>query len=252
MLQVRVIPSLLLKDNKLVKSIKFKKHKYIGDPINAIKIFNDKEVDELVFLDISASKSGKGPNFKLLNEIASECFMPLAYGGGINSLNHIEKILKLGFEKIILNYAAAVNPTLINEASKEFGSSTLVVSIDVKKNLFNKNRVFVLNGSKSTNKDPIDYAKEMQERGAGEILLNSVERDGTMEGYDLDLIGKMTNVLQIPLVACGGAGKLDDFKLAISSGASAVSAGSVFVFKGPNRAVLINYPSIKDLENLFR
>ncbi|EZH72294.1 imidazole glycerol phosphate synthase [Aquimarina atlantica] len=253
MLQIRVIPSLLLKNNGLVKSIKFKNHKYIGDPINAIKIFNDKEVDELVFLDISATKLGKGPNFKLLSEIAGECFMPLGYGGGISSLSNIEQILKLGFEKVIINYAAANNPLLIDEAVKEFGTSTIVVSIDVKKNMFGKKKVYIQNGSKSVSQTPIDYAKEMESRGAGEILLNSIDRDGTMIGYDLELIKNISSSLQIPLVACGGAGKLDDFQSAINTGgASAVSAGSLFVFNGPNRAVLINYPSINELENLFK
>jgi len=250
MLKTRVIPCLLLKNEGLVKTVKFKNPKYVGDPINAVKIFNDKEVDELIFLDITATIEHRKPPFKLISEIATECFMPFCYGGGITSVEDIAELFKLGVEKIAINSQAVENPSLIKEAAARFGNQSIVVSIDVKKNMFGKYRVFTHGGRRATKLDPVDFAVRMQEIGAGELFLNSIDRDGTREGYDLELIGKVSESVNIPIIACGGAGSLDDFADAIKrGGASAVSAGSMFVFQGQYRAVLITYPSLKELEN---
>ncbi|MEE1884714.1 AglZ/HisF2 family acetamidino modification protein [Pedobacter flavus] len=244
---VRVIPVLLLKGMGLYKSIKFKDHKYVGDPINAIKIFNEKEVDELVFLDITATVEGREPNYDMLTDIASECFMPLCYGGGIKSLSQIEKILYCGVEKVSLNSQAFENPKLIAEASEKFGSSTIVVSMDVKKGFLSGQNVYTMAGTKNTKKSPVDYAKQIEDLGAGEILLNSIDQDGVMNGYDLDLVHAISSNVSIPVIACGGAGAVQHFKDAVNKGASAVAAGSFFVFQGKHRAVLITYPSKKEL-----
>lgn len=242
---VRVIPILLLKGMGLYKSIKFKDHKYVGDPINAIKIFNEKEVDELVFLDITASVEGREPNYDMLTDIASECFMPLCYGGGIKSLAQIEKILYCGVEKISINSQAFANSNLISQAAEKFGSSTIVVSMDVKKGFFSGQNVYTMAGTQNTKSSPIDYAKQMEDLGAGEILLNSIDQDGVMHGYDLDLIHAISSNVSIPVIACGGAGSINHFKQAVDKGASAVAAGSFFVFQGKHRAVLITYPDKK-------
>ena len=251
MLKIRVIPCLLLQNSGLAKTINFKDEKYIGDPINAIKIFNDKEVDELVFLDISNNKTNQKPNFELISKITSECFMPLACGGGIKSINDVEKILNLGAEKIIVNSHAIDNPSFINEASNIFGSQSIVVSIDVKKNRAGNYEIFKDNGKKPTGINPKDFATQMEKMGAGELFLNSIDRDGMMNGYDLDLIKEISRVISIPLIACGGAGKIEDFKKAIDAGASAVAAGSMFVFYGSYRAVLINFPSYNELKSIL-
>jgi cyclase len=248
----RVIPVLLLKDNGLYKSLKFKDLKYVGDPINAIKIFNEKAVDELIFLDITATNNNAEPNYSMLSNIASECFMPLCYGGGIKSLSQIEKILACGVEKVCLNTSAFLDPELVKEASKKFGSSTIVVSIDVKKTIFSGNKVYIKSGTKSTGMDPVRFAREMESLGAGEILINSIDRDGTMLGYDMELIKLVSNSVQIPVIACGGAGSVENiadvFKMA---NASAAAAGSFFVFQGRHRAVLITYLSKNDFKNFI-
>lgn len=248
MLKTRVIPCLLLKGTGLVKTVKFRQPKYVGDPVNAVKIFNDKEVDELVFLDIEASRANNGPNIQLLRNITDECFMPLAYGGGITSIDQIKQLLAIGIEKVIINTASFTNPEFVKEAVKIFGSSTIVVSVDVKSNFWKRKSVWIKGGTKNTGVDPVQYVKEIEARGAGEILLNSIDRDGTMLGYDLDLIRSVSRLISIPVVACGGAKNIDDFKLAKDAGASAVAAGSMFVFQGPNRAVLISYLSMQALE----
>lgn len=252
MLQVRVIPILLLKDAGLVKTRKFKEPKYVGDPINAVRIFNDKEVDELVFLDISATPKNRGPNFALIKDIASEAFMPFAYGGGIKTLDDIEKLIKLGVEKVVLNSIAATNPKLITEAADIFGKQSIVVVIDVKKTIFGIKKIFYHCGQKKLNKSIIGYAREMERLGAGELIINSIDNDGIMKGYDLEIIKLVSQSVSIPVIASGGAGKLEDFKRAvIEGGASAVAAGSMFVFNGPHRAVLISYPKYEELEKLF-
>jgi imidazole glycerol-phosphate synthase subunit HisF len=248
----RIIPCLLLRNNGLVKTIKFRESTYIGDPINTIKIFNEKEVDELIFLDIDATKLKKDPPYDLIRNIASECFMPFSYGGGINSIQQIEKIINSGAEKIIINSSAYLKKGFVKEASDHFGSSTIVVSIDVKKDFLRGYTVYIKGGTFSTGINPIEYCREIETEGAGEILINSIDRDGCMEGYEIELINSISSSIKIPLIACGGAGKLDDFRLAVKEGgASAVAAGSYFVFHGKRRAVLITYPSQNEISKLF-
>lgn len=251
MRRIRIIPVLLLQDDKLVKSEKFKDHKYVGDPINAVKIFNEKEVDEIIVLDISATRNQKSPNIEHIRDIASEAFMPLGYGGGVSTIAQIEQLLFSGVEKVIINSQAILNPSFIEESAKRFGSSTIVVSIDVKRNLFSKPQVYTDNGRKNSGLSPLNFAQEMESRGAGEIFLNSIERDGTLKGYDLNLIREVANGISIPLVACGGAAGLEDFKLAVKEGASAVAAGRYFVFKGSHKAVLITYPSESEVKDFY-
>jgi cyclase len=252
MLQTRVIPVLLLRNKGLVKTIKFNKSKYIGDPINAVKILNNKEVDELIFLDIDASKEQRRPDFDYIKSIASECFMPLGYGGGIQSLDDVKRLLSSGIEKFIFNTAAITNKDLIKEAAKEVGSQSVVVSIDIKKNFFGKKVLFSHASARTLSIDPISFAKQMEDLGAGELILNAVDRDGMMAGYDIDLIEQITRTIEIPVVACGGAGNLEHFKQAVFDGkASAVAAGSMFVFHGPLKGVLINYPSQEKLKTIF-
>jgi imidazole glycerol-phosphate synthase subunit HisF len=250
--RLRVIPALLIQKGGLVKSVRFKDHKYIGDPINAVKIFNEKEVDEIVLLDISATAEKRPPNIRQIQEIASEAFMPLAYGGGITKLQEIRDLITAGVEKVVLNNAAFTTPSLVSEAAKYVGSQSIVVSIDVKKNVWGKYKVYVENGSRNTGLDPADYAKQMEQAGAGELLLNGIDRDGTYKGYDTELIKMVSSAVGIPVVAIGGASNVKDFAPAVLNGASAVSAGSLFVFQGPHRAVLISYPSQAELkEQLF-
>lgn len=248
MLQPRVIPCLLLKNKGLVKTVYFKNPKYVGDPINAVKIFNDKEVDELIFLDITATIERRKPYFDLIKEIATECFMPFAYGGGINNVEDAKQILKLGAEKIIIN-SSATNFDFIKTASKIFGNQSVVVSIDVKKDVFGNYIIYTHSGTKKINNDLFDFIINMEHLGAGELFLNSIDRDGTMNGYDLNLIKSVVDTVDIPVIACGGAGKIKDFHDgAVIAGASAVAAGSIFVFHGPYRAVLINYPSSEEIK----
>lgn len=247
----RLIPCLLLDDGKLVKTVQFKKPVYVGDPINAVKIFNDKEVDELVFLDINATRSHRKPDFAYLKKITEQCFMPLCYGGGITTLEDIGMLFRIGFEKAAINAAAADHPELIGEAAKIYGSQSIVGAMDVGKNLFGKAIVKTVNGTRSTRYSPREYAKRLEEAGAGEIFLNSITQDGMMEGYDCELIREVADSVQVPVIACGGAGNLQDCKRAIESGASAAAAGSIFVFWGVNKAVLINYPDSAETAELF-
>ena len=250
MLKNRIIPCLLIENNKLVKTEKFKNTKYVGDYLNAIKIFNDKEVDELIVLDISASKNNRGPNFKIIEKFSSECFMPVAYGGGISSLEHAKKIFKLGIEKICIQSAAFDNPNLIKELSNYFGSQSIILSLDIKKNIFGKNKIFRSDKKKLLREDWKELLKKFVDVGIGEILLNSVDNDGTMKGMDLKLINEASKFLNIPLVSIGGVGKIDDIKNAIEAGSDAVAAGSYFVFYGSHKAVLISYPKNKFLREL--
>jgi cyclase len=248
----RIIPCLLLRNNGLVKTVKFKESTYIGDPINTIKIFNEKEVDELFFLDIDATRLKREPPYELIQNIASECFMPFAYGGGIHSLYQIERIIKSGAEKVIINTHAYLENNFLKEAVHQFGSSTIAVSMDVKKEFLSGNVVYIKGGTQSTGTNPVDYAKKSESEGAGEILINSIDRDGVMEGYDIELIKSISGSVRIPVIACGGAGRLSDFSLAVKQGgASAVAAGSFFVFHGKRRAVLITYPSYSEISELF-
>ena len=253
MFRPRVIPVLLLKNNGLVKSVSFKDHRYIGDPINAVKLFNDFKADELVFLDIYASKEKRLVSLDFVKKVGEEANMPFAVGGGIASVSDIRAVLNAGAEKVIINAAAVQNPAFIKEAADTFGSSTIAVCIDVKKKFLSKEkRVFTVNAGKSSNFTPVDFAKKMEQLGAGEIIVQDVEKDGTMNGYDLELIKQVSAAVTIPVVALGGAGTLAHLKQAVTeSNASAVAAGSMFVYHGPRRAVLINYPSREELNHLF-
>jgi len=243
----RIIPILLLQGSGLYKTRKFLKPVYIGDPINAIKIFNEKEVDELCFLDINASKLKQEPNFKILKNIASECFMPLSYGGGITSFEIVRKLTSIGFEKVIINTAAFENRKLIPELSKYFGVSTIVGSVDVKKNWYGKEEVRIKSGLKKIPFTPEAWAIELESQGVGEIIINSINNDGELCGYDIDLIKRISDVVSVPVIAAGGARNLDDIEDAkIIGGASAAAAGAMFVFHGKHRAVLIKYPSEKE------
>ncbi|NMC79718.1 MAG: imidazole glycerol phosphate synthase subunit HisF [Chloroflexi bacterium] len=249
MLMPRVMPCLLLKDGSLVKTIKFKDPGYIGDPINAIRIYNEKEVDELIFLDITATIEAKRPPFKVLSEIASECFMPVAYGGGIRHLEDIQEIFSLGIEKVVINTYAAEKPDFVRQAADKFGTQSIVASIDVRKKLLGRYEVYTQGGRKGTGLDPVAYAIQMQQQGAGEIMLTAIDRDGTQEGYDIELLRKVTAAVDVPVIASGGAGKVTDFGLAVKEGgASACAAGSMVVYYGRNRAVLINFPTRAELE----
>lgn len=239
---IRVIPILLLKNGGLVKTIKFKNPNYIGDPINAVRIFNEKEVDEIVILDIDASKQGRQPDFDKIWEIATEAFMPFAYGGGITTVEQAKKIIYSGAEKIVINTSALKDINLISHLAKELGNQSVVVSVDVKKNLFGKYKIYSHAQDKTLNLDLINYLKQVEEAGAGEIMICSVDRDGTFAGYDLNLIKLVSSQVSIPVIACGGAGKIEDFALAVQHGASAVAAGSMFVYVGKTRGILINYP----------
>jgi cyclase len=239
----RAIPVLLLQGLGLVKTIKFKKPVYLGDPRNVVRIFNEREVDELVLLDIEATPKERPPQFELIQEIVSEAFMPVGYGGGIRSLDDAKRILHSGVEKIVINTRAMTHPEFIEEAAAQFGSQSIVVCIDVRKTFFGKYDVMVRGGRHSAKLDPVAAAVRAQEMGAGEIIVNSIDRDGTMSGYDLELIASVTRAVSIPVIACGGAATVQDFRRAVhEAGASAVAAGSMFVFQGPHRAVLINYP----------
>lgn len=247
----RVIPCLLLSDGGLVKTYQFGDRKYVGDPINAIRIFNEKEVDELVVLDIDASKRGKAPDYALIEEFAAECFMPLCYGGGIRCLADAERLFALGVEKISVQSAAIDNPELITQIASRYGSQSLVVSVDIKHDWRKRPRVYHAATGKTLPVPLSEWLTAVVGRGAGEVLLNVVERDGTRRGYDLELIEEAANAVGVPVVAVGGAGSLVDLREAVDAGASAVAAGSLFVFYGPHRAVLIRYPGYQTLERVF-
>ena len=252
MKRVRIIPVLTIDHEKLVKTTQFKKPNYIGDPINAVKIFNEKEVDEVVLLDITATKQNRVPNYNKIEEIASEAFMPFAYGGGIKTLDQIEHLFKLGIEKIVLNSILGQDLALITSASKIFGSQSIVASVDIKKGLFGKQAAYTQSGTKKIKTPLIDYIKTIEEKGAGELFINSIDLDGTYSGYDLPTLDAISKHTNIPIVACGGARNTSDFLSAIQSGASAVAAGSMFVYQGAQKGILINYPSQdKLLEEIY-
>ncbi len=244
MLRPRITPCLLIQDSGLVKTVKFKEPKYVGDPINAVRIFNEKEADELIILDIDASVKGQSPNFKQIEYIAAQCRMPLCYGGGVKNALDAKRITSLGVEKIAISSAAIETPNLIREISNEVGKQSLVVVIDAKKRLIgSRYDVWIENGTKNTKLNVLDWAIKVEKLGAGEIVINSIDRDGCMQGYDLALLKKIRDVVTIPITILGGAGSLDDLGRAVSEcGVIGVAAGSLFVFKGPYKAVLINYP----------
>ncbi len=250
MLSSRVIPTLLLQDGGLVKTRKFKNPKYVGDPINAIRIFNEKEVDELIVLDIQASKQGRQPNYALINEIAGECFMPLCYGGGVRSLEMASRIFDCGVEKISLQAAALANPELVTQIATRFGSQAVVLSVDVKRDWLHRIRLYNARSGDTASQAWTDFLRIGVEAGAGEVIINSVDHDGELDGYDLTVIGQAASLVEVPVIASGGAGKLEDFREAIAAGASGVAAGAMFVFHGPHRAVLITYPRYEELEKI--
>jgi cyclase len=253
MIPVRVIPCLLLKGDGLVKTVRFSNPRYVGDPRNAVKIFNEKEVDELVLLDVDATRNGQAPRFRMIEEIVSEAFMPVAYGGGVRNVEDAARLLSIGIEKIIICTAAAEVPGLVEQAASHFGSQSVVVAIDVKPGAGGTREAYVRNGTGRTGLSALELALEAEKRGAGEIMLNSIDRDGTMEGYDLDLIRSVSSRVRVPVIASGGAGSIDDLGKAVrEGGASAAAAGSLFVFKGKYRAVLINYPTQSILRSIFK
>jgi len=248
----RVMPCLLISDSLLVKPRKFKNPSYIGDPLNAIKIFNDKEVDELILVDIDATVNHQEPKYDLIKSVAQSCFMPLCYGGGINKLEQATAIFNSGVEKISINAGLYNHPDLISQIAKIYGSQSVVASIDVKKNIWKKDTVHINHGTVAINEDLISYVKRIENEGAGEILLTSIEREGTWTGYDLDLINKISGIVKIPVIANGGAGSIDDFNKAYHAGASAIAAGSMFVYIKKDMGVLINFPNKKDLDLILK
>lgn len=252
MLKKRVMPVLLLKDGGLVKGKKFKNHKYVGDPVNAVRIFNEKEVDELAFLDISVTVNDSEPDYALIQDMASEAFMPIAYGGGVQRIDQVERLFRLGVEKVIINSAFSRDPQLIEKCSQIAGSQSIVVAVDVKKNLLGRYQVCIHNGLEELGMNPVSYAVKAEKYGAGEILLTSIDREGSFHGIDLDLVRQVTAAVDIPVIAHGGVGCLEHIKQAVEvSSASAVAAGSFFTFYGKHKAVLLTYPAYHELEDLF-
>jgi cyclase len=254
MLSPRIIPVLLVRNKGLVKTVRFREPKYVGDPLNAVRIFNEKEADELTVLDIDATAEKREPDYSMIEHLASECRMPLCYGGGVKTVEQAKRILGLGVEKIALSSIAVESPELIGKLADQVGRQSVVVVIDVKKDkgLFgSRYEVFTHNGTRRTKLNPIDFAAKMQELGAGEIVVNSIDCDGIMQGYDLDLIHKIRSSVSVPLTALGGAGSIDDVRqLFLAEGLIGAAAGSLFVFKGKYRAVLINYPSVDEKRKL--
>jgi imidazole glycerol-phosphate synthase subunit HisF len=252
MLGVRVIPSLLLRHESLVKTKKFGDFTYVGDPANTVRIFNELEVDELFFLDIVASKERRGPNFRILRNIADECFMPLGYGGGITSFDDAKTVFDIGFEKVSLNTAAVEKPQLISQLATHYGSQAVVVSIDVKAGPLGKATVRTRDGENNTRLEPVEWAKEVERRGAGEILLTSIDREGSWSGFDLDLIRAVSSAVSVPVIAHGGAGTVEHIGEAVhQAGASAVALGSMVVFQKKDMGVLVHYPDQEALRRVF-
>jgi imidazole glycerol-phosphate synthase subunit HisF len=253
MLYPRIIPCLLVHNKGLVKSVKFTNHKYVGDPINAVKIFNEKEVDELMVVDIDASTENREPDYKMIENLAAECRMPLCYGGGIKTVEQADRIFSLGVEKIAISSIAVENPTLISRIAERVGNQSVIVVLDVKKKSFSsKYEIWTHNATKNTGKDPLEFAKLCESLGAGEIIINSIDHDGVMKGYDLTIIDKIRESISLPMTVLGGAGSLDDIGGLIKKhGIIGVAAGSLFVFKGKYKAVLINYPNRIEKETLI-
>lgn len=248
-IKTRVIPVLLLRGDGLVKTVKFKNPTYVGDPINSVRIFNEKEVDELAFLDISATPNKRGPNFDLLQDIAGEAFMPMAYGGGIRSFEDAKRILSIGFEKVILNTLSHTDPDAVRKIVSVYGAQSVVACLDVKKNMFGKASLYTHSGASAIKTSIDQHLKNLEALNVGEILINSIDKDGTQTGYDLKMLKSISDQVDVPTVACGGAKSMECFVDAVKeAGCSAVAAGSMFVFHGKHRAVLISYPKRADLE----
>jgi cyclase len=252
MLRTRVIPALLLRNESLVKTVRFGKFTYVGDPANTVRIFNELEVDELLFLDITASIDGRGPNLKLLADIANECFMPLGYGGGIRSLADAKAVFDTGFEKVAVNSCAMDTPALLTDIASQYGSQAVIASIDVKNGLLGRPTVRTRAGRHNTGQDPVEWAQEAEQRGAGEILLTSIDREGSWAGFDLDLVKRVADAVSIPVIAHGGAGRVDDIAQVVKqAGASAVALGSLVVFQKKGMGVLVSFPELRVLEEVL-
>lgn len=255
MLRARIIPCLLVHKKGLVKTTNFKNPKYVGDPINAVKIFNEKEVDELMVLDIDATSDNRGPDFEMIKNLANECRMPFCYGGGVSSVEQAKKIISLGAEKVAISYAAIRNPQLLKDIGTAVGNQSVVVIIDVRKRSLLRGagyEIFIKNGTESVKVKLSDFVKQLNEIGVGEIVIQSIDNDGVMGGYDLDLINLLRGITDIPLTVIGGAGSLNDIRELIEKYTIiGVAAGSLFVFKGKYKAVLINYPNREEKLSLF-
>lgn len=253
MLRPRIIPSLLVKNGGLVKTQNFANPKYVGDPINAVKIFNEKEVDEIIVVDIDATVLGKEPDYTLIKNLAAECRMPLCYGGGVKNVDQVERIISLGVEKVAISSAVVSDPEIVAKAAQVVGGQSVVVVMDVKKSRFgSKYELRTHNASKRTGLDPIEFARKVESFGAGEIVVNAIDRDGVMKGYDLELIRSIREAISLPMTALGGAGSLEDIRRLVNTfGIIGACAGSFFVFKGVYRAVLISYPSPKEKDALI-
>jgi len=253
MLRPRIIPCLLVKDKGLVKTVKFGEHKYVGDPINAVKIFNEKEADELMVLDIEASTNGVGPDFSMIKKLAAECRMPLCYGGGIKTAEQARAIIGLGVEKVALSSGALENPALVAQIADEIGAQSVVAVLDVKRRLLGaRYDVYTYNAKVNTGKCPIDFSRTLEKLGIGEIVINSIDNDGVMKGYDLAIAGQVRDAVSVPITVLGGAGSLADIgRLIESFGVIGAAAGSIFVFKGIYKAVLISYPDRAVKDNLI-
>ena len=252
MLLPRLIPVLLIRNNGLIKTTNFSNDKYVGDPLNAVKIFNEKKVDEIIVIDIDATVNQTSPNLQLIKDLASECRMPMCYGGGIKSTEEASKILSLGVEKISISSAAISNPLIVEDISKEVGAQSVVITLDVKKKLFGGYDVYTHNGKHNTKQDLLSLIKDFESKGAGEIVINSIDKDGTMSGYDLNLIKIISKNVNIPITCLGGAGTQSDIRdLYSQQGIIGAAAGSLFVFKGKYRAVLITYPSADEKSSLY-
>lgn len=243
----RIIPTLLIDDRDLIKTVQFGKRTYLGDPVNAVKIFNRKGIDELSILDIGATKNQREPDYEILKDIASEAFMPLSYGGGITTLDQVHELLKIGYEKVVLNSVLVKNPKLITKSAEQFGSQSIVASIDAKK-VGSDYRCFITDGNEESKWNPVELAKEAERLGAGEIIINSIDNDGMMKGYDIELVRSVSEAVSIPVIAIGGAGGINDLKTVIQDGhAHAAAGGSMFVYYGRLKAFLITAPSEKEL-----
>jgi imidazole glycerol-phosphate synthase subunit HisF len=246
-----VIPCLLVDDEAMVKTVRFENGVYLGDPINVINLFNRFEVDEITLLDVRATVEARPPPFELIERLAAECWVPLSYGGGIRSVDDVRRVLSSGVEKIVLGTVAADEPQVITEAARIFGTQAVIVAVDARRSAAGGYETFVASGRRAVGLDAASFAREATSRGAGEILVTSIDRDGTMEGYDVELIHIVADAVDVPVIACGGAGDRADIAVPIHAGASAVAAGSIFVFQGRDRGVLINFPERRQLEAMF-
>ncbi|MEE9905288.1 MAG: AglZ/HisF2 family acetamidino modification protein [Chlorobium sp.] len=254
MLRPRLIPCLLIHNGGLVKTVRFGEPKYVGDPINAVRIYNEKEVDELVVLDIDATVNGVEPDYRMISHLAAECRMPLCYGGGVRTIDQFDRIISLGVEKVAISATAIENQQLITDAARRIGSQSVVVVLDVKKTgLLRHYEVVTHNGMRRTGLNPVDFVRQLADAGAGEIVVNSVDFDGELKGYDFQLIDSIRKVVTLPLTVLGGAGSLEDIEALVKRyGIIGAAAGSIFVFKGKYRAVLINYPNRKEKVALYQ